>query len=197
VTGQAIHLLRDREGATIVEFGMVAPILMLALMGLFDMSHNIYTSAILQGAIQKAARDSTIEGAASTGAVLDNRVTAAVRSIMPQATLNFDRKSYTSFSNVQQPEDFTDVNGDGVCGNNEPFEDANGNGMWDRDRGKLGYGAARDAVLYTVTVDYPRLFPMAKLAGMSPQVTTVSHTVLRNQPYGVQSSEAPKVGKCS
>jgi Flp pilus assembly protein TadG len=188
----ATALARDTRGATIVEFGMVAPILLLALMGLFDMGHNIYTSAIVQGTIQKAARDSTIE--ASNGATLDSRVTSAVHSVMPQAKLTFDRKSYAS---VQQPEDFSDINGDGVCGNGEPFEDANGNGTWDRDRGRAGQGGARDAVLYTVTVDYPRLFPMAKLAGMSPQVTTVSHTVLRNQPYGVQSSEAPKVGKCS
>jgi hypothetical protein len=192
----AFRIARDQAGATIVEFGMVAPILLLTLMGLFDMSHNIYTSAILQGAIQKVARDSSIEGAGSATTTLDSRVTAAVHAIMPQATLTFDRKAYATFSDVGQPEDYDDVNGDGVCGGGEPFEDANGNGVWDRDRGTSGQGGARDAVLYTVTADYPRLFPMARLAGFSPQVTTTSRTVLRNQPYGAQRTDAPPVGKC-
>jgi Flp pilus assembly protein TadG len=192
----AATIVRSDEGATVVEFGMVAPVLLLAIMGLFDMSHNIYTSAIVQGAIQKVARDSSIEGADGISATLDSRVAAAVHGIAPQAKLTFDRKAYTTFSDVGQPEDFTDVNGDGTCGGGEPFEDANGNGAWDSDRGTTGQGGARDAVLYTVTVDYPRLFPMARLAGFSDQVTTTSRTVLRNQPYGAQNTDAPTVGKC-
>jgi len=189
-------LARDDCGASIVEFGMVAPVLMLSLMGLFDMGHNIYTSAILQGAVEKVARDSSIEGATDHIAALDLRVTTAVRNIMPQATLSFSRKAYTNFSNAGQPEDFDDVNGDGVCGSGESFEDANGNGVYDRDRGITGQGGARDAVLYTVTVSYPRLFPMSRLTGMSSQVTTVSRNVLRNQPYTIQNGSVPKVLQC-
>jgi Flp pilus assembly protein TadG len=191
------RLLRDEAGATIVEFGMVAPILMLAVMGVFDMAHNIYTSAIMQGAIQKNARDASIEGAVSITATLDARVTAAVRQVMPQANLTFDRKSYSSFTDVKQPEDFTDVDGDGSCDNNEPFEDANGNGTYDTDRGIAGLGGARDAVLYTVTVTYPRAFPLASFAGMPNQVTFTTQTVLRNQPYGAQSSAVVTIGNCT
>jgi Flp pilus assembly protein TadG len=197
VTGLRHRFLREESGATIVEFGLIAPVLLLTLMGLLDMGHNIYTSAIVQGAVQKAARDSTIEGAESASATLDSRVTSAVHGVMPLAELTFQRKAYTNFSDVAQPEDYDDVNGDGVCGSGEPFEDANGNGEWDSDRGTAGQGGARDAVLYTVTVDYPRLFPMAKLAGLPENVTTVSHTVLRNQPFGAQSSEPPTVGTCA
>lgn len=195
MTGPGRRLLCNEAGATIVEFGMVAPILLLAMMGLFDMSHNIYTSAVVQGAIQKVARDSSIEGSAA--ATLDSRVTAAVHSIMPQATLSFERKAYTNFSDVAQPEDYDDVNGDGVCGGGEPFEDANGNGAYDTDRGVAGQGGARDAVLYTVTARYPRLFPMAQLAGLSANVTTISRTVLRNQPYSAQNTNVPEVGTCT
>lgn len=197
MTGTSHALLHDQHGATIVEFGMVAPILMLAIMGVFDMGHSIYTSAVIRGSIQKVARDSTIEGADTKSAALDSRVTASVHAIMPQAVLTFDRKSYTNFSNVAQPEDFDDIDGDGMCDNGEPFEDANGNGVYDLDRGKAGQGGARDAVLYTVTVTYPRVFPMAKLAGFSQQVTSTTQTVLRNQPYGAQNEDAPKVGKCT
>jgi Flp pilus assembly protein TadG len=192
-----IHFLqRDQKGAAIVEFAMVAPVLLLAVMGLFDMAYNMYTGAVMQGAVQKTARDSTIEGAGINTATLDARVTAAVRRVMPQANLGFARSYYTSFSKVSQPEDYNDVNGNGSCDNGEPFEDANGNGRYDTDRGSSGQGGARDAVLYTVTVTYPRVFPLAKMIGLSSQVTTSTATVLRNQPYGLQTVQTPVTRNC-
>lgn len=191
------RVIRDEAGATIVEFALVAPVLLLTVMGIFDMAHNIYTSAIMQGAIQKNARDASIQGATSITGTLDAQVTAAVRQVMPQATLTFDRKFYSSFSDVSQPEDFTDVNANGQCDSGEPFEDVNGNGIYDTDRGKSGLGGARDAVLYTVTVTYPRAFPMAKMAGLSNLVAFTTKTVLRNQPYGAQSTAVATIGHCS
>ena len=47
------RLTADRQGATIVEFALVLPPLLLTLMGLFDMAHNMYTAQILNGAIQQ------------------------------------------------------------------------------------------------------------------------------------------------
>ena len=184
----ARHLSRDTRGATIVEFALAAPLLLVAILGLFDLGHNMYTASVIHGAVQKAARDSTIEGAADKAGTLDDRVTSAVRLIAPGATLEFDRAAYATFSEVAQPEDFTDVNANGICDANEPFEDANGNGNWDADAGKQGFGGARDAVLYTVAVTYNRPFPIAKLIGQPGTFTTTARTVLRNQPYGPQGS---------
>jgi len=175
---------RDENGATVVEFALVAPVLVTLLLGLFDIGYNMYVASVLQGAIQKAARDSSIEGA--TPASLDGKVTSAVHDISPGATVRFSRKSYASFSDVSTPEDFTDLNGDNVCNNGEPFEDANGNNAWDTDRGVDGLGGARDAVLYTVDVSYPRAFPVAGLLGLPEEHEMKSATVLRNQPYAQQ-----------
>lgn len=186
----------DRRGAAAIEFAIVAPVLMISLMGVFDLGYNMYTDTLLQGAVQKAARDSTIEGADGDAAVLDGAVTSMVHHIAPQATMQFDRSAYSSFDGVRQPEDFNDVDGDGTCNNNEPFEDANGNGSWDADRGTAGFGGARDAVLYTVTIDYPRPFPVAKLIGQSGTFRMKAATVLRNQPYGLQQQRAPATGNC-
>lgn len=192
------HLLRDERGVTIVEFALIAPALMVLVLGIFDLGYNAYTNQMLQGAIQRAARASTMEGAAGNAAALDGRVASEVHAVAANASLSFDRKSYNSFSQVGRPEDFTDLDNDGLCDNGEPFEDANGNGVWDRDPGTAGFGGARDAVLYTVTVKYPRLLPIASfLPGMSADVTLASSTVLRNQPYGFQKSGgAPTVGNC-
>jgi Flp pilus assembly pilin Flp len=188
-------LARDCRGATAVEFAAIAPPLLMVILGLMDFSYNMYTTALLEGAIHKAARDATIEGAGDRALAIDAEVRDIVGDIAGDATIGFDRRAYSDFSDVSRPEDFTDTDGDGVCAEGEPFEDVNDNGSWDQDRGIAGMGGARDAVLYTVTVSYPRAFPVMGLLGFSETVTAQSRTVLRNQPFGEQD-QATAVGNC-
>jgi Flp pilus assembly protein TadG len=178
-------LADDQSGAAIVEFALIAPVLLITLFGLFDVGHGMYTRSMLQGAIEKASRDSTIEG--STPAQLDAKVSAVVRRIAPSAAIAFNRSSYTSFTDVGQPEEFVDTNSNGSCDSGETFEDANSNGVWDADQGRAGNGGARDAVLYVVSVSYPRLMPIGRLIGQSNMTRMTTVTVLRNQPYGLQN----------
>jgi Flp pilus assembly protein TadG len=192
------RLRRDQAGATIIEFALIAPTLLVMLFGLLDLSYNMYTAQMLQGAIQSAARKATIEGASGNAAGIDGVVTTAVRTLAPNAVLTFNRKSYSSFSEVGRPEDYTDINANGTCDANEPFEDANGNGNWDQDPGQSGFGGARDAVLYRVDVSYPRLFPIyAFIPGQTNSYSMSVSTVLRNQPFGQQDMPTPTLGNCT
>lgn len=196
--GLLTRLARDERGATIVEFALITPALLITLMGLFDLAYNMYTAQQLQGAIQNAARQSTLEGASTNVSNIDAIVTRAVHAVAGNATLTFDRTAYASFASVARPEDYTDVNNDGTCNDGEPFEDANENGVWDADSGSSGFGGARDAVLYTVTVVYPRAFPIAKLIpGQTDNFTLTATTVLRNQPYGLQNTASTATGNCT
>lgn len=192
----ARRLAADRRGATLVEFAMISPVLLLALMGMFDLGYNLYTNALLQGSIQKAARNSTIEGAGGAQAAIDDEVSRAVRALVPNSTMAFSRKAYSDFSDVGRPEDFSDVDGDGTCNDGEPFEDANGNGRWDANRGNDGFGGARDAVLYEVRVNYPRPFPLWRLVGQPETFTMTARTVLRNQPYALPEDRSA-TGNCT
>ncbi len=186
----------ETRGAAALEFALVAPALLLTIMGIFDLCYNIYTATMVQGAIQHAARDSTIEGADRRLSQIDATVSRAVHHVVPRATIAISRRAYADFTDVSRPEDFTDTDGNGLCDNGEPFEDANRNGTWDDDRGTAGSGGARDAVLYTVNVTYARGFPMASLIGLPDTVTTAAATVLRNQPYKLQDNK-PAVGACT
>lgn len=191
------QLAQDRSGATVVEFALILPPLMLMLMGLFDLAHNMYTAQVLNGAVQQAARESTIEGTTRTRRALDANVKAAVKKISPGASVEIWRTFYQSFSDIGRPEDWTDMNSDGTCNNGEPFEDVNFNGRWDKKPGRGGIGAARDAVLYNVTVTYPRLFPIAALIpGQSKTMEMQTKTVLRNQPYSAGQQLNPATGNC-
>jgi len=183
---RCIRLRKDEEGSTLIEFAFVAPVFIVMVIGVFDISHTLYASSILQGTMQKAGRDFTLENSGSNKDALQNWVTSQVQNIAPSATVTFSQKAYFDFEDVGQPEAYSDDNGDGVCNDNEPFEDANDNGQWDADRGQAGLGGARDAVLFTATASYDRLFPMAGLIGLSDTVTLSGSTVLRNQPYDTQ-----------
>jgi len=188
-------LAGDTRAATVVEFALIAPALLMSLLGLFEFSHNIYTRTMLEGAIQKAARDSSIEGIAGRAATIDANVERAVKLVAPSAVVSFARKAYTNYSDVGRPEEFTDSNSDGNCNSNEPFVDVNGNGTWDQDRGRAGAGSARDAVLYEVTVSYTSYFPIGQFIGLDPHNTSKTRTVLRNQPYTTQTT-ATALGQC-
>jgi Flp pilus assembly protein TadG len=189
-------VLGDDRGAALIEFALVAPVMILALLGMFDLSYNIYATSLLEGAIQKAGRDATLESGGTRTSAIDGHMREVVHNLVPNATVTFDRQHYADFDDVQRPEDFTDSNGDGACNDGEPFEDVNGSGTWDTERGQSGVGGARDAVLYTVTVTYPRRFPFMRVIGFSDTVTSRARTVLRNQPFGAQNLPAT-VGNCA
>lgn len=190
------RLIGDSSGVTLVEFAFVGPVLILMIMGIFDMAHTQYTSAMINGAMQKAGRDMTLENAGSRQADVDGRVREQVLKVVPNgATVEFERLSHFDFTDIGEAEEFTDENNDGICNNNEVFADANGNGQWDPDRGRSGIGGARDAVLYTAVVKYPRMFPMFELAGLPEEITLRATTVLRNQPFDEQD-RSQDTGNC-
>jgi len=196
------HLLarvsRDASGATLTEFAFVAPVFIVMLMGLFDMTHSIYTTSLVNGAIQSAARNMTIEGASLREAQIDERVRAQVAAVVPNnATITLQKLSYADFSDVGKPEEYTDMNANGTCDNNEPYVESNGTAGWQANRGSSGIGGARDVVLYKVSVSYPRLFPIHGFTGMSNTVKIEGATVLRNQPFDEQNRNTTPGLKCT
>lgn len=198
VRGVLRHLRRDREGVTLVEFAFVGPVLILMLMGLFDIAHTQYTSAVLYGAVQKAARDYTLESANLSAATIDARVQDQIRSVMPNgATITFTKSAFDDFKDVNEPESYTDLNNNGTCNGGEPYEDANNNSVWDVYRGSNGLGTARDVMLYTTNVSYPRMFPMYGMIGLPTTVTLSATTVLRRQPFDQGSNMSPTVRNCT
>ncbi len=189
----ARKLIHDCGGATIVEFAIVAPVLILFLMGSGDLLIRTYITSVLDGEVQKAGRDSTLQANSSSTATdaIDARVMTAVRKIASSATFVSSRQNYTEFGSVSKPEPFTDSNVDGIRQVGECYSDVNMNNQWDADQGISGEGGASDATLYTITVSYPHLFPVKGLFGSNGNVSITSKTLLMNQPYAAQSIVTP------
>lgn len=191
------RLSRDRRGAALIEFALVAPVMIMLMMGLGDLLYQIYAQSVLTGAVQKAARDSGIEGGAANAGTLDTNVINIISPLIKNLTVNCaanpptstwcsKREYYDNFADVP-PEPFVDTNGNGTRDAGECFTDLNGNGTWDLDRGDAGQGGANSVALYTMRITYPRLFPVASLLGWSPNQTITSTSLLKNQPYASQT----------
>jgi Flp pilus assembly protein TadG len=181
------RLTGDRSGATIVEFAFVAPVLVLTLLGLFDLGYKSYVASVLQGALHDAARMATVGD--RTTAQIDTAVNARLHAFSTGATITIAKKSYSDFAGVKVAEKITsDTVPLNQYNSTDCYEDYNGNGAYDTDRGKSGLGNSEDVVNYDITISYPRLFPLTKLMGLPANDSVHGSTVLRNQPYGSRSA---------
>jgi hypothetical protein len=148
--------------------------------------------------MQKSARDYTLQTAASNETALDNAVMSQVSSVMPRgATVTLQKQSVYDFADVNAPEDFTDLNTNSRCDPGEPYVDSNNNNRWDSNRARTGIGGARDVMIYTANVTYPRLFPLFSMIGLPSNVTLRASTVLRSQPYDAQGAKTTTVRNCT
>lgn len=198
-TEKSRTLLRDARGATIVEFAFVAPVLILLLMFLFDVGYYLYAKSILSGEVQVAGRNSGLEIATQANRdLLDKRVEDSILRLVPGAKVKAERMSFRNYARAQSTgEEFRDTNKDGICNNDEIyFDDPSGTpGHFDAElSGVADQGGAKDVVIYTVSISYDRLFPMASLLGWDEEVAMKSSTILRNQPFDKQAE--PTQGKC-
>lgn len=195
MTRMFASLGRDRRGSPAVEFALIFPVAITLMLGLGDLAFQGYLQSVLTGAVQKAGRDSTIQGNATQTDAIDQKVINAVKSISPAATFVASRQNYDNYGAIG-PEPYTDTNHNGVRDPGECYSDVNGNGSWDADPGSSGEGGASDVTLYKMTVVYPRLFPFAWLIGWSNSVTVSATTILKNQPYQTQVTTTV-VSKCT
>jgi len=154
----------------------------LLLLGLFDLGYRSYASSVLQGALHDAARMATVGGYSMDQ--IDTRVKTRLSNFAARSTVTTAAASYYEFSGVSQPEKIvSDTVPLNTYNAGDCFEDVNGNNAYDTDRGRSGTGNADDIVRYSVTISFPRVFPLGILLGWSSTQTLSANTVLRNQPY--------------
>lgn len=184
--------ISNEDGVSILEFALIAPVVMMMVMGTMDIGHSLFVRATLDGTVQDAARSSSLEGATSLiqQDLIDERVASTIRELAPGANVTVSRRYYKTFSKaaLARAEEVNEQSpGNMKCDRGESFKDAKGNGVWDADGGTDGQGGAKDIVIITFQVSYPRLFPLAAMFGWPANVEMESNSILANQPYGDQT----------
>jgi hypothetical protein len=188
-------LANDRRGVTLVEFAIVAPVMLLLIMGLMDLTYRLYVQAILNGAMQQAGRSASLESGPGGLDTIDANVVKNVREVARNLTWESSHKAFSDYTKIG-PEPFLDANGNGMRDPGECYSDVNNNSQWDADPGKTGAGGAKDSVVYTMTIHYPRIFPLSAMLGWGSVQDVSSTTILKNQPYTTQNATAP-VTRCA
>ncbi|MFA9200717.1 MAG: TadE/TadG family type IV pilus assembly protein [Cypionkella sp.] len=189
------RLPADAAGVTIVEFALVAPVFLLMLMGMLDFGQMIYGKTILSGAVEAAARSSSLEGGDTAAA--DALVVDRVKHVLPGVQIVSTRTSYYDFADIGRSEQWNDANGNGSCDNGEAFTDENSDGDWDREIGVTGNGAANDVVMYSVRATYAPVFKIPFMPAMWNTRTLNSTAIRKNQPYATQQAYSSTAGTCA
>jgi hypothetical protein len=159
----------------------------------------MFTQASMEGALREAARFS-MTGSVADPADREEQIIAIVDQytfgMLDTDTMVTTFLVYDSFSDVNQPEPFTDNNGNGTfeagIDGFDADDDINGNGQWDGDMGVAGVGTAEQVVEYTVEYDWQVMTPfMAQFMGDNGQVHLTARVVIRNEPWdAIQGEEA-------
>ncbi|MFM9852504.1 MAG: TadE/TadG family type IV pilus assembly protein [Sphingomonadaceae bacterium] len=182
---RARAIKNDKQGTAAIEFGFVAPVFCLLLMGILDVGYTAYVKSILQGTVESTGRESSLE--ASLTSSIDAKVTAAMRDIV-DGQISFSRVYYQNYQDIRLPEDFTDVNRNGIREPGECYIDRNANEVWDADVGLGGRGGAQDVVIYKAALTFDRPFPLWQFLGQSNRQTVTGITQIRNQPFSAQTA---------
>jgi hypothetical protein len=189
---------RNDRGVSVVEFGLLAPVLCMMLLGMIDLGQRMYLMSVLQGTLFRAARKATVGN--MTTAQIDTFVNSELTEFRKNATVTITKKSYSEFTGVKQLEKITSDTapvgtynaGASALAPGDCYEDTNSD--WKRDdMGQTGLGQSDEIVYYQVTIVYPRVVPLFKFLGFSNNETVTANTVLRNQPYGAQIPSTPPV----
>jgi Flp pilus assembly protein TadG len=181
------RLARSRDGVAALEFAFAAPVVILSITGLIELSMVMFVTSLMEGGIRDASRFG-ITGYVPDGTTREEQIkkilTDATVGLIDMTSAVVETKIYPSFNDVGKPEPFTDANSNGQYDAGEPYTDTNGNGQWDSDMGKAGVGGPSDIVLYKITSDWNLLTPlMVPLMGSDGKMTLSASVAVRNEPY--------------
>jgi Flp pilus assembly pilin Flp len=189
------RFLKANEGVTALEFAFVAPVLVLFMMGTIEAMMMMFVQNILESATFNASRLGKT-GFATAGATREETIRTMIDEraggLLDPALIDIDAVAYGGgFGDVNEPEPYTDSNGNGVKDGGEAYIDSNGNGQWDADMGAVGLGNAGDVVVYTVRYPWTLITPVASSffgddeldPEDDPTVVLTARAVVRNEPF--------------
>lgn len=182
-----VALAGDRRGSAVVDFAILAPVLVLLLIGILEAAMLLLAQILLQTAVGDAARNGIVgsgSGTLSRAELIRSSVERVAGTLLDADRLELETLVYPNFESIGRPEPFTDANGNGVYDPGEPFVDVNGNGSRDVDMGAAGLGGPNAVVLYRVRYPWRPMTPL--LRGLLPdggRIELRASYAVRNEPF--------------
>lgn len=176
-----------QNGSTLIEFSMIAPILMLLMMGTIELSLIMYANSIMEGAAFDASRRGKtgyVDQDVTREDTILNTLYERTEDLLDTSQISITTTTYNQFDQIGQPEPFVDANGNGERDSGENYTDVNGNGQYDTDVGIAGAGSASQVVVYTINYPWPIFTPLVgDLLGLDGVVNLTARAIVQNEPF--------------
>ena len=183
-TSLARRLALDRCGNAAVQFALLAPALLLLIIGSFEVAILLFLGGTMESAVLAASRYG-VTGFTSDGVSREDRIRQIIADrtlgLVDMDDIGIHTLVYSSFEQIGQPEPFTDANGNGVHDAGETFNDVNGNGEWDDDMGAVGLGGPGDIVLYEIEYETGAITEL--LQPVFGRIVHRAAVAVRNEPF--------------
>jgi Flp pilus assembly pilin Flp len=193
---------RNQSGATAVEFAIILPVFLTAILGALQLSYIGWAQNRLENAVRQGARVG-ITGIATGDMTRQEMIEQMVEFSMQNVSkatgqpIVYTSRAYPTFSTLNKPgEPFDDINNNNVCDAGETYYDYDGvPGRASVDISAAGAGGAGDVVRYEITFPLNLFVPIAsKFFSTDDQLNLTARTVVRNELYG--AGAVPTTGTC-
>lgn len=182
------RIAQSERGMAAVEFGLIAPILVVFLGGFMEFAWVSSARSTLEAATMRGARAVSASDCPEKRDDILKSIVQDGMSIFKSAdgkSAWVESKAYSGqFGDVGEPEPFDDDNDNGIHDDGESYVDVNGDGVFSEDMGSAGsIGAAGQVVAYTAHFRLASLFPFISQRFVGSEVYEISAaTVVRNEP---------------
>ncbi len=180
------RIANDRQGSSAVEFGLVAPLFILMIVGIVEVGTTLFVGALMEGAVRDASRYGiTGQDGAGRAQIIQDIIADRTIGLVDINVASIRTQVYDSFDAIGSQEPYTDDNpANGTYDPGESYVDLNGNGQWDSDQGVDGVGQPGEIVLYTVDYSLPMLTSfIANYLGSGGYVGLSASIAVLNEPF--------------
>ena len=174
-----------RQGAIAIEFALILPVFLYLLVGILEVSVLFFTTTVVDGEIEDAARKIRTGEAQLSGDTLSTFQTELCSSLLGVydcSNMSYDVQTFSSFSTVSVPDLRVNGNGDTVYDDyDDPVNDDN-DVLYVTE---FTPGGSGEITVIRVTYSYGFITPLiGGLLGDSGNSKLLSSTaVFRNEPY--------------
>ena len=181
------HLTRSEKATGALEFAFAVPVVLILVLGTFEFALMSFSNALLEGGLREAARFG-ISGMDPDDGTREEKIVEIVNSnaagLFTVTAADIETLVYEDFSDIGEPEPYTDSNGNSQYDDGEPFTDINCNTEWDEDRGAAGQGMGEDVVLYTIVRQHKTITGIFDKLFEGTGATTMRASVaVKNEPF--------------
>ncbi|MHA1113029.1 MAG: TadE/TadG family type IV pilus assembly protein [Alphaproteobacteria bacterium] len=182
------RFMRATAGTSALEFAFAAPVALISIAGIIELSMMMFVTTLVEGGLREAARFGatgfTPASVSREEKILQTLDENAI-GLVDFATATVTYLIYPGFEDVGKPEPYVDDSpANGAYDAGESYQDVNGNGQWDSDMGAAGLGGPGDVVLYTVNYEWKALTPLvAPFIGTNGTLDLSASVAVRNEPW--------------